>query len=341
MKVLVTGGCGFIGSHVVKLLLARGAQVVNLDKLTYAGNPANVREVARHARYKFIKGDICDPKAVSKAAKGVNGIINLAAETHVDRSILNPGAFVRTDMIGAYVLLEEMRKQNLEFFVQVSTDEVYGSISSGAFRESDPVRPTNPYSASKLGADRLAYSYFATYGLRVMITRGSNTYGPHQFPEKLIPLTIIRAMMNQPIPVYGDGRNVRDWLHAEDHARAIWEVAKKGGAGETYNISGRGERENIWIVNRILSALGAPRSLVHFVQDREGHDRRYALNDDKIRNTLSWAQSRPDVEQGLVETVRWYRSNQKWWEPVFRKDAAFKKYFDLQYKNRWEGAKRK
>lgn len=341
MNVLVTGGCGFIGSHVVKLLLSKGIRVVNLDKLTYAGNPANLRGVARHPRYRFIRGDIADPAAVSKAAKGVDGIVHLAAETHVDRSILNPGAFIRTDMVGTYVLLEEMRKQRFDFFVYVSTDEVYGSIARGKFREDDPVRPTNPYSASKLGADRLAFSYFATYGLRVMITRGSNTYGPNQFPEKLIPLTIIRALTAQPIPVYGDGRNVRDWLHAEDHARAIWRAAEKGAAGEIYNISGRGERENIWVVRQILSELGAPRSLIQYVKDREGHDRRYALNDDKIRKTLGWKQTRPDVARELRKTVRWYADNRDWWEPTVKKNAAFKKYFERQYGNRWSQKTRK
>lgn len=340
MKVLVTGGCGFIGSHLVRLLLGRGVRVVNLDKLTYSGNPANLGEWGRHPKYKFIRGDICDPSAVAKAAEGVDGVINLAAETHVDRAILNPGAFIRTDMVGTYVLLEEMRRRRLSFFVQVSTDEVYGSVSKGACRETDPVRPTNPYSASKLGGDRLAYSYFATYGLRVVITRGSNTYGPCQFPEKLIPLTAIRAILGRPIPVYGDGRNVRDWLHAEDHARAIWLAARRGRAGETYNISGRAGRENIWMVKRILAELSAPETLIQYVRDREGHDRRYALNDGKIRKELGWKQARPNTGKELAATVRWYASNRRWWEPTVKKNAAFKKYFELQYGGRWKGRSR-
>ncbi|OGH55906.1 MAG: dTDP-glucose 4,6-dehydratase [Candidatus Lindowbacteria bacterium RIFCSPLOWO2_12_FULL_62_27] len=334
MKVLVTGGCGFIGSYVVKLLLAEGVRVVNLDKLTYAGNLANLREVERHPKYRFIRGDVCDPGAVAKAARGVDGIVHLAAETHVDRSILSPGAFVRTDMLGTYVLLEEARKQRLKFFAYVSTDEVYGSIARGKFRETDPTRPTNPYAASKLGADRLAHSYFATYGLKVVITRGSNTYGPRQFPEKLIPLTIIRALQRQPIPVYGDGRQRRDWLHAEDHARAIWRAATRGRAGETYNVSGHGERENIWMVRKILAELHAPDSLIRFVRDREGHDRRYALEDGKLRRDLGFRLSRPDIGRELRRTVRWYVDNRRWWEPVIRRNAAFKEYFKKQYGDR-------
>ncbi len=336
MKVLVTGGCGFIGSHVVRLLISKGVAVVNLDKLTYAGNPENVCEAGQSRLYRFIQGDICDAKTVAGAADDVDGIINLAAETHVDRSILNPGEFVRTDMLGTYVLLEAARQAKVKFFVQVSTDEVYGSILKGKFRETDPVRPTNPYSASKLGADRLAYSYCSTYGLRVSITRGSNTYGPRQFPEKLIPLTIIRALAGEPIPVYGDGRNVRDWLHVEDHARAIWTVARRGKAGEVYNISGRCERENIWTVRKIIRALDRPLSLIQYVKDREGHDRRYALDDRKIRSELGWTRSHPDFARELVHTARWYRDNRRWWEPTVKRNAAFKAYFQRQYGGRWK-----
>ncbi|MBI4178044.1 dTDP-glucose 4,6-dehydratase [bacterium] len=336
MKVLVTGGCGFIGSHLVRRLISQRVNVVNLDKLTYAGNPANVADVARSPRYRFVKGDICDERAVSRAAKNVDGIINLAAETHVDRSILSPGAFVRTDMLGTYVLLEEARRRKVKFFLQVSTDEVYGSVDRGAAREDSPVRPTNPYSASKLGADRLAYSYFATYGLPVVVTRGSNTYGPNQYPEKLIPLTIIRAMLGQPIPVYGDGKNVRDWLHAEDHARAIWTAARKGRPGETYNISGRCPMENIRLVRTILEELDAPASLIQFVRDREGHDRRYAIDDEKIRDELGWRQTEPHAANGVTKTVQWYVARRDWWEPLVRKNEAFNKYFEAQYGSRWK-----
>lgn len=335
MRVLVTGGCGFIGSHVVRLLLSEGASVVNLDKLTYAGNLKNLIDVAQDRRYRFVKGDICDPSVVVRAARGADGIVNLAAETHVDRSILNPGAFVRTDMLGTHVLLEEMRKQRMKFFVQVSTDEVYGSVRRGKSRETDPLHPTNPYSASKLGADRLAFSYFSTYGLRVMVTRGSNTYGPNQFPEKLIPLTILRALANQPVPIYGDGRNVRDWLHVEDHAQAICRVALKGKAGETYNVAGRNERENLWMARRILNLAPAPSSLIRFVKDRPGHDRRYALDDSKIRRELKWRPRKPDLSAGLAETVQWYRDNKPWWEPIMKKNAEFKKYLRTQYGKRW------
>ncbi len=341
MNILVTGGCGFIGSHVVRLLISKGIGVVNLDKLTYAGNPENVRDVGRHPKYRFIKGDICDAGVVRRAARGVDGILNLAAETHVDRSILDPGAFIRTDMIGTYVLLEEARLRRLKFFVQVSTDEVYGSVSSGKATEGSPLRPTNPYAASKLGADRLAHSYYATYGMRIIITRGSNTYGPFQFPEKLIPLTIIRALLGEPIPVYGDGRNVRDWLRAEDHAEAIWLAARRGRTGEAYNISGGSERENIWIVRKILSAAGAPEKLISYVKDREGHDRRYAMSGAKIRRELGWQPRRPDIADGIRQTVDWYRENRRWWEPVVRRNAAFRNYFDRQYGHRWGGGGRR
>lgn len=334
MKILVTGGCGFIGSHVVRQLAREGHHIVNFDKLTYAGNPANVADLAGLPNYTFNKGDICDAAAVHAACEGVDGIINLAAETHVDRSILEPGAFIRTDMMGAYVLLEEARARKMKFFTQVSTDEVYGSIESGFFTEESPTRPRNPYSASKLGGERLVYSYFTTYGLPVTITRGSNTYGPNQYPEKLIPLTILRALAGEPIPVYGDGKNVRDWIHAVDHASAICAAALKGKSGEVYNIAGENEEQNIHVVREILKALGRPETLIRFVKDREGHDRRYAMKADKIKRELGWTQTRGDFDAGLTETVRWYVEHESWWKPLIEKNKDFQEYFQKQYGNR-------
>jgi dTDP-glucose 4,6-dehydratase len=285
VKVLVTGGCGFIGSNFVRRLFeARGdrVSVVNLDKLTYAANPANLADVAGRPNYRFLQGDIVDPDVVRVAMDGCDAVVNFAAETHVDRSLLGDASFIETDVRGVFVLLEEARRQGVRKFIQISTDEVYGSITQGSFHEESPLHPRNPYAASKAGGDRLAYSYFASYRLPVVITRASNNYGPYQYPEKLIPLFVTNAIDGQPLPLYGDGRNVRDWLYVEDHAAAIDFLLDAGEPGETYNIAGGNEAENIDITRRVLELLGRPDSLIRFVDDRQGHDRRYSLDAGKL-----------------------------------------------------------
>jgi dTDP-glucose 4,6-dehydratase len=322
VRVLVTGGAGFIGSHYVKRLLAAGDDVVVLDKLTYSGNRANLEGCP----IEFLQGDICDERAVAAAAGGCDAIVNFAAETHVDRSILGPAEFIATDVLGTQVLLDRARRDGRRY-VQVSTDEVYGDLEGGgASREDDALRPSSPYSASKAGGDLQVLAYVRTYGVDASITRGANTYGPNQYPEKVIPLFVTNALDGQPLPVYGDGRQRREWLHAEDHCSAIELVLREGGAGEIYNVGGE-ERENLELTHRILELTDADDSLIRHVDDRPGHDRRYALDTTKLRG-LGWSPER-DFGAGLEQTVEWYRDNRAWWEPL--KSGEYRAYYERQY----------
>jgi len=327
VKLLVTGGCGFIGSAFVRLALARGAEVVNLDKLTYAGDPANVADVADDPRYRFVHADVADAKAVAEAVEGVDAIVNLAAESHVDRSILAPGDFIRTDVVGTAVLLDAARRAGTGRFVQVSTDEVYGSIASGAFREGDPISPSSPYSASKAGGDLQVLAWHRTFGLDAVVTRGSNTFGPRQYPEKLIPLFVTNALDAEPLPVYGDGLQVRDWIHVDDHCEGIWTAMERGAPGEVYNVGGGNEEPNLAITRRILALTGRDESLIRHVADRPGHDRRYALDTTRLR-ALGWAPRR-SVDDALPDTVEWYRAHRDWWEPI--KSGEYRRYYEQQY----------
>ena len=327
MKLLVAGGAGFIGSHFVRLRLREvGDQVVVLDKLTYAGREENLKDVRDYDGFEFRRGAIEDPGAVAEAIAGCDAVVNFAAETHVDRSIAGAGDFVTTNTRGTWVLLEAARERGLRF-VQVSTDEVYGSIESGSFTESSPLQPSSPYSATKAGGDLLVASYFHTYGLETLICRGSNNYGPYQHPEKLMPLMILNALAGDSLPVYGDGRNVRNWLYAEDFGRAISHVLGEGVPGETYNVGGPDECPNLDVVRRILSLCGRDESLIEFVTDRPGHDRRYSLSSDKVR-ALGWS-PRVRLEEGLPKTVAWYRENEWWWEPV--RSGEYREYYARQY----------
>lgn len=332
--VLVTGGCGFIGSHLIRLLLRERSdtRVTNLDALTYAGNPANVADLAGDERYRLVHGDVCDASAVAEAiGEGADAIVNLAAETHVDRSILDPEAFLRTDVVGTHVLLEAARARGIARFVQVSTDEVYGHVAHGASREEDPVAPRSPYAASKAGADLQVLAYAATYGTPVLITRGSNTYGPNQFPEKLIPLFVTNLIDDRPVPLYGDGLQVRDWLHVEDHARGIAHVLDHGVPPNAYNLAGDNLRTNRDITERLVALCGrAFATHVREVEDRPGHDRRYCLDASKAR-ALGWVPRR-DFEEGLSTTVRWYAENPEWWRPL--RSTDFEAYYRRQYASR-------
>ena len=335
VNVLVTGGAGFIGSNFVRQALAAHSEwrVTTLDKLTYAGRLENLNDVLHHPRHSFVQGDVADPAVAAPLVKASDIVVHFAAETHVDRSIMSAGEFIRTDVVGTFVLLEAARQApTLQRFVQISTDEVYGSVAEGSSRESDELRPRNPYSASKAGADRLAYSYWATFGVPVIITRASNNYGPNQFPEKIIPLFITNLMDDIPVPLYGDGLNERDWLHVLDHCRALDVLIADGVPGEVYNIGGGNHVRNIDLTVRLLSLLDKPDSLIRRVPDRPGHDRRYSLDTTKLR-TFGW---RPEIsfEQGLAETVLWYRRNEWWWRPIKDGDAAFKDYYQSQYGER-------
>ena len=329
MRLLVCGGAGFIGSTFVRLrLLEHGDEVGVLDKLTYAGREQNFHDFAEHPSFRFMRGAIEDPAAVGAAidAAAPQAIVNFAAETHVDRSIAEPDAFVSTHALGTYVLLEAARAHGLPM-LQVSTDEVYGSIESGTFTEQSPLRPSSPYSATKAGADLLVQSYFHTYALPVTICRGSNNYGPYQYPEKLIPLMILNALHGDPLPVYGDGRQVRNWIHSTDFARAIGHVLEHGRAGEVYNAGGPDELQNIAVVRRIVELTGADESRIEHVVDRPGHDRRYSLSSEKVR-ALGWA-PRVRFDDGLEQTVRWYRDNGWWWEPI--RSGEYRQYYERQY----------
>jgi dTDP-glucose 4,6-dehydratase len=328
VKLLITGGCGFIGSAFVRMALSRGAEVTNLDKLTYAGNPKNVADVEGDPRYRFVHGDIADPEVVRAAiGDGVDAVVNLAAESHVDRSILAPAEFPQTDVVGTTVLLNESRAGGVERFVQVSTDEVYGSIESGSFSEEDRLAPSSPYSASKAGGDLQALAWHQTYGMHVVVTRGSNTFGPRQYPEKLIPLFVTNALDGQKLPVYGDGRQVRDWIYVDDHCSGIWTALEHGEAGGIYNIGGGYEATNLDITRRILDLTDRDESLIEHVADRPGHDRRYSLDSGRLRG-LGWE---PDAafEEALAATVAWYRDQRDWWEPI--KSGQYRAYYEAQY----------
>ncbi|HVV57889.1 MAG TPA: dTDP-glucose 4,6-dehydratase [Gaiellaceae bacterium] len=327
MRVLVTGGAGFIGSHFVQRLAAAGDDVVVLDKLTYAGNRANLEGV----EHEFHQGDIADPEAVALAASGCEAIVNFAAETHVDRSILGPAEFILTDVLGTQVLLDYARQHGIRH-VQVSTDEVYGDVppDAPACTEESPIRASSPYSASKAGGDLQVLAYVRTYGVDALVTRGANTYGPRQYPEKFLPLFITNAFDGQPLPVYGDGRQRREWLHVEDHCAGIELVLKHGAGGQVYNVGGQ-ERENMDVVRRILDLTGASPDLVRHVADRPGHDRRYAVDPTKLRE-LGWTPEHSFDATGLEETVEWYRANREWWEPI--KSGEYRRYYAQQYADR-------
>mgnify|MGYP001029683124 FL=1 len=338
MKVLVTGGAGFIGSNFVRYMVKKYPeyQIVNLDLLTYAGNLENLKEVENKPNYKFVKGDIADHEFINGffAEEKFDYVINFAAESHVDRSITEPGIFVRTNVQGTQVLLDAAKNIGVKKYLQVSTDEVYGTLGeTGYFTEETPLAPNSPYSASKAGADLLVRAYHETYGMPVNITRCSNNYGPFHFPEKLIPLMIINALHDKDLPVYGDGLNVRDWLYVEDHCEAIDTVLHKGVVGEVYNIGGNNEHTNIEIVKTILKHLGKPESLIKFVKDRPGHDRRYAIDATKIRTELGW-EPKHTFETGIKETIDWYLENKDWWENII--SGEYQQYFKQQYGDRLE-----
>jgi dTDP-glucose 4,6-dehydratase len=329
VKLLVTGGAGFIGSNFVR---RRRDKTVVLDALTYAGN---LESLAGVNGFEFVKGDICDGPLVEKvlADFGIDSIVHFAAESHVDRSILGPAAFVQTNVVGTATLLEKAKAAGVKRFVHVSTDEVYGDLSATdpAFTEETPIRPRSPYSASKAGSDHLVRAYFETYRFPTLITRCSNNYGPYQFPEKLIPLMILNALEDKPLPVYGDGMNVRDWIHVEDHCAAVERVLESGKEGEVYNIGGRSERPNIEIVKAILKALGKPESLIKFVTDRPGHDRRYAIDDRKIEKELGWVRAR-SLDEGLASTIEWYRTHEAWVQAV--KSGEYRHWYEKNYGSR-------
>lgn len=336
MSILVTGGAGFIGSHFARMMVNQHKQTTVLDKLTYAGNMENLREITddlhKSKYFKFYKGDICNKELVKHIAKedAVDTIVNFAADSHVDRSIMDAGDFIDTDMKGVYVLLEVARNHGVKKFIQISTDEVYGTIHEGSFKETDPINPRNPYAASKAGGDRLAYSYWVTYGVPVIITRACNNYGPNQYPEKLVPLFITNAIENKKLPLYGDGMQVRDWLHVKDHCEAIDFLIRHGKHGEVYNISANNEHTNIETTRLILDELRKPQSLIERVLDREGHDRRYSLDSTKTRQ-LGW-QPKIKYEEGIRSTVRWYIENEDWWRKI--KTGEFLEYYKRQYEHR-------
>ena len=335
VEILVTGGAGFIGSNFVRYALEAHPdwRVTTLDKLTYAGRRENLQDVMDNPRHTFVIGDIGDAAVSAPLVEQAEVVVHFAAETHVDRSIMGARDFIRTDVEGTFVLLEAARRaKKLKRFVQISTDEVYGSVPTGASVETDELKPRNPYAASKAGADRLAYSYWATYHLPVVVTRASNNYGPYQFPEKVIPLFVTNAIDDIPVPLYGDGRNVRDWLHVLDHCRAVDLLIDRATDGEVYNIGGGNDIMNVDLTHRILEALGKPRTLIKPVADRPGHDRRYCLDTAKLRG-LGWAPQVP-FEDGLTETVRWYQQNEWWWRPIKERDAEFKAYYQAQYEKR-------
>lgn len=335
MKVLITGGAGFIGSNFVIYMLDKypDYQIINLDSLTYAGNLENLKAVDTNPNYMFVKGSISDSSFINQLFQtGIDIVVNFAAESHVDRSITSPGIFVVTNVMGTQVLLDAAKKYNIKKFIQVSTDEVYGSLGvTGLFTEGTPLSPNSPYSASKAGGDLLVRAYHETYGLPINITRCSNNYGPYQFPEKLIPLIIANALNDQALPVYGDGLNIRDWLYVEDHCSAIDLVLHNGVNGEVYNIGGNNERTNMQIVRTILEELNKPESLIQFVQDRLGHDRRYGIDATKITNELGWRPKSP-FEIGMPKTIRWYLENQSWWKRI--QSGEYKNYYAKQYGSR-------
>jgi len=336
VRLLVTGGCGFIGSNLVRLLLAERPdwRVVNLDKLTYAGNAESLAEVSGSPRYRFVRGDVANGELVGEVMRSerVEAVMHLAAESHVDRSILSPAVFIETNVRGTQVLLEAARELGVGRFLHVSTDEVYGSLGpDGHFTEDTPLAPSSPYSASKAASDLLALAYAHTFQVPVVVTRCSNNYGPYQFPEKLIPLMIANALRDEPLPVYGDGLNVRDWIHVEDHCRGLLAALERGRAGRVYNFGARAERRNIEIVKQVLGHLGKPESLIRFVKDRLGHDRRYAIDPARVEGELGWA-PRHRFEEALAATVRWYVEHRPWWERIL--SGEYSKYYETQYGRR-------
>jgi len=336
MNILVTGGAGFIGSNFIRYMLEKHPdyKIVNFDKLTYAGNLENLTDLEKVAGYTFERGDICDKARVAECIQKYNieAIVNFAAESHVDRSILGASAFVQTNIVGAHILLELTKEFNLARFIQISTDEVYGSLGTeGYFVETTPLHPNSPYSASKASADLLALAYHHTFGLPVIVTRCSNNYGPYQFPEKLIPLMIVNALNDKPLPVYGDGQHVRDWIYVRDHCSAIDLVLQKGRDGEIYNIGANNELKNIEIVKLILKILGKPESLIVFVKDRPGHDRRYAIDSSKIRRELGWSPQHI-FKEAIKETIDWYVNNENWWKRII--SGEYKEYYHLMYEMR-------
>ena len=328
-RYLITGGAGFIGSNFIHYLFEKynDIEIINLDKLTYAGNLDNLIDIENRSDYKFVKGDICDQELVEDLMKDCDFVVNFAAESHVDRSIGAPDDFIKTDIYGTFVLLEGARKYSIQKFIQISTDEVYGSIEYGSFKETDPLMPSSPYSASKAGADRLAYSYVVTYNLPVIITRCSNNFGPYQFPEKLIPLFITNAIEDKQLPLYGDGMNVRDWIYVWDHCDAIDFVIKSGVDGEVYNIGGGNERHNLEITNKILKGLRKSNELIRYVKDRPGHDRRYSVDFSRLIS-LGW-QPKYQFDEAMDLTIEWYKNNRQRWEKI--KSGEYLEYYKRQY----------
>ena len=333
-SILVTGGAGFIGSNFVRYMLNKypDYRVIVLDALTYAGNRENLADLEKDPRFLFYHGSIGDEEVVDNLMSNVDAVVNFAAETHVDRSIHEAGTFIETDIRGTFVLLEAAKKHGIERFLHISTDEVYGSIENGSFKETDPLMPNSPYSASKAGGDLLVRSYFKTYGLPVLITRSSNNYGPYQYPEKLIPLFVTNAIDDQPLPLYGDGKNVRDWIYVEDNCSGIDLVLHKGEIGEIYNIGAGNERENIYITNFILDYLGKPKSLIKHVTDRPGHDRRYSVDTSKIR-ALGW-EPKWTLDEGLKHTIVWYAENETWWRHIKEKQEEYRRFYEKHYAER-------
>jgi dTDP-glucose 4,6-dehydratase len=334
LKIFVTGGAGFIGSNFIRhvLGLKKGYSIVNFDKLTYAGNLENLASLARDPGYRFVKGDICDPAAVEAAMNGCESVVHFAAESHVDRSIYEPAPVIETNVTGTFVLLQVARKFNVKRFVHISTDEVYGDIPEGIFStEESPLNPSSPYSASKAASDLLVRSYVRTFGFPAVITRSSNNYGPYQFPEKFLPLMITNALDGKALPIYGDGKQQRDWLHVEDNCRGVLAVLERGRIGEVYNIGGTDVEENLTMARRLLRATGQPETLLSYVKDRPGHDRRYALDCKKMERELGW---KPQItlEEGLRQTIDWYKSNQAWLAGVRKGD--YLSYYEKYYENR-------
>jgi dTDP-glucose 4,6-dehydratase len=338
LRYLITGGAGFIGSHFVHALLEKepDAQIVNLDLLTYAGNLENIADLKDSPRHEFIHGDICDRKLVDRLMSQSDAVVHFAAESFVDRSIYNAEAFIRTDIYGTFVLLETARKYSIKKFIHISTDEVYGSCPAGAFREEDPLMPTNPYAASKAGADRLAFSFYKTYQLPVVITRSCNNYGPYQYPEKLIPLFITNALQDSRLPIYGDGKQIRDWIYVQDHCSALLLLLKTGQDGEVYNIGAGELYPNLEITQKILMYLQKPSSLIEHVTDRPGHDRRYSLDSARLR-ALGWSPAW-SLDQGLQFTVQWYKENGEWWRGIRERQLEYKEFYNKHYSNIREGS---
>lgn len=331
MRLLITGGAGFMGSNFIHYILKTYPQysVVNLDKLTYSGNLDNLKDIENDPRYSFIKGDITDSQTVENVSKNCDAIINYAAETHVDRSIMDPSAFVKTDVLGTYTLLETVKKNNIKKFLQISTDEVFGSIDNGVFTEESPFLPNSPYAASKAGGDLLCRSYYVTYKSPIIVTHSCNFFGPYHYPEKFIPVAIVNILQGKKIPVYGDGLNVREWIYTEDHCRAIDTILHKGKLGEVYNISTKEEWKNIDVVKLILKHMGKKESIIEYVKDRPGHDRRYALDNAKLINDLGW-QPMYSFEEGIKKTIDWFIKNEWWWEKIIQ-STDYKDYYKKQY----------